>query len=155
MSEPDDQMGLPRYRMTDAEIDAVLRSQGFGVLSLAEGNVGYGVPLSFGYDDGRVFFVLQRQAAESRKQRFVDASEEVSFLVTDVRDKDDWCSVILTGWLRSVDDEWAALSAALEANAWFPSLFSEAEPMQDWLGYELVVEELSGLKGAAFSGIEA
>ena len=147
-------MGLPRYQMTEEEIEAVLRTEGYGVLSMADDGVGYGVPLSFGYRDGRLFFVLQRQGQESRKQQFADASEVVSFLVSDVRSRDDWCSVILTGWLRPVDDEWDVLSAALDDNAWFPSLFSEAEPMQNWLGYELVVEEQSGLKGSTFTCTE-
>lgn len=148
----DDRVGLPRYRMTDAEVDALLRTQGFGVLSMADGGVGYGVPLSFGYADERMFFVFQRQAAESRKKQFTETTERASFLVTDVESKHDWASVILTGTLRQVDaDDWDELVDALEANAWFPSLFSEADPMQNWLGYEFVVEDTSGLKSSAYT----
>ena len=120
MSQPKPQEsreGLPRYEMSDEELDTVLHTEGYGVLSMADGDVGYGLPISFGFDEGRVCLVLQRQGAESRKQRFLEASDRVSFLVADVRAKDDWCSVILTGWLRPVSDEWNVLSAALEANA--------------------------------------
>ena len=49
---------------------------------------------------------------------------------------------------RLGEDRWAELVAGLEDNAWFPSLFSEADPMQGWLGYELRPDAVSGIRGA-------
>ena len=141
--------GLSGYRMTDDEVERVLRGQGYGVLSMADGGEAYGLPISFGYDGERLYFLLQRQHERSRKARFVERTTRASFLVFGVAGKDDWYSVVVDGPLRRVgDDGWATLVAAVEDNAWFPSLFSEAEPMQGWLGYELASEAVSGLKGA-------
>lgn len=42
------------------------------------------------------------------------------------------------------DEEWDALEDAIEENAWYPSLFSEADPMQGIQGWVLEIEELTG-----------
>lgn len=139
--------GFQGIEMTAEEIDVFLRTQGFGVLSLAHDDEAYGIPISFGYDGARLYFVLLRPGPASKKEDFIRATGTASFLVYDVGDKHNWQSVIVTGRLEPVeDDEWPALRDAIDDNAWFPSLFSETQPMQDILGWRFVVDELSGQK---------
>jgi uncharacterized protein len=134
--------------MDDAEIEAFLREQGIGVLSLASNGEAYGVPISFGYDgEDRLYFVFLRVGERSRKEEFAGATERASLTVYDVDSKHVWRSVIANGRVRQVrDDEWDAVESAIDDNAWYPSLFSEAEPRQDFQGWVLEVEELTGQK---------
>lgn len=137
------------FDMDDDEVAAFLRDRGHGVLALADGDAAYGVPISFGYDGERLFFVFQRPTERSRKVRFAETTETATLTVYDVVGKHDWRSAVVEGELREVgEEEWPVLLDAIEANAWFPSVFSAAEPMQDFLGYELVVESMTGLKSS-------
>lgn len=139
--------GIQGIEMTAEEIDTFLRSQGFGILSLASDGEAYGIPISFGYDGARLYFILLRPGSESKKEEFIRSTDTASFLVYDVADKHNWQSVIVTGRLEPVDNEsWPALRDAIEDNAWFPSLFSETQPMQDILGWRFVIEEMTGQK---------
>lgn len=139
--------GLQGIEMSTDEAETVLRQQGFGVLSLARDGDAYGIPLSFGYDGTNLYFVLLRPGEQSKKEEFIRETETASFLVYDVTDKYDWRSVVVTGRIEPVDDdEWPAVRDALEDNAWFPSLFSETQPMQDILGWKLVVDTVTGQK---------
>jgi hypothetical protein len=132
--------------MADDEVDAFLREQGIGVLSLTDGSEAYGVPVSFGYDgEGSLYFVFLRVGERSKKAEFARGTERASLTVYDVESKHVWTSVIATGSLRQIDDEeWGELEAAIGDNAWYPSLFSESEPMQDIQGWELRIEEATG-----------
>jgi hypothetical protein len=139
---------LQGNEMDEETARAFLREQGWGVLSLADGGEAYGIPISYGYDtDGdRLYFVFLRPGETSRKERFGEATARASFLAFDVASRDSWRTVVVAGRLRAVDDdEWPAVRDSLEANAWFPSLFSETEPMQDLLGWALDVESVTGM----------
>lgn len=91
--------------MDAVEIAQFLESQETGVLSLADGDDGYGVPVSFVYDeaDDRGPYVYFRLgfAPGSMKRRFVDASDTVSFVVYD-RTPSGWKSVVARGELEEV-----------------------------------------------------
>lgn len=132
--------------MNDQQIDRFLRRQGFGVLSLSDGTEAYGVPVSFGYDgESRLFFVFLRVGEQSKKERFAERTNTASFTTYEVVSKHNWRSVIASGTLRRVaDDEWDDVVKTIDDNAWYPSLFSEAEPMQDIQAWELQIEEVSG-----------
>lgn len=133
-------------QMDERGIDQFLRSQGVGVLSLTDGTEAYGVPISFGYDgESRLFFVFLRVGEQDKKVEFASKSEKASFTTYNVDSKHDWQSVIASGTLRQVDDdEWDAVVDAIEDNAWYPSLFSQAEPMQDIQGWEFQIEDITG-----------
>ncbi|WP_372910244.1 pyridoxamine 5'-phosphate oxidase family protein [Salinigranum sp.] len=138
--------------MDDQTARQFLAAQGFGVLSLAADGEAYGIPISYGYDADteRLYFVFLRPGEESKKERFSEATERASFLTFDVPSREEWRTVIASGTLRAVgDDEWPALRDALDDNAWFPTLFSESEPMQDILGWALDVDEVSGMHSRA------
>ncbi|WP_318567253.1 pyridoxamine 5'-phosphate oxidase family protein [Salinigranum marinum] len=140
--------GIQGNEMDDETARAFLREQGFGVLSLASNGEAYGIPISYGYDveAERLYFVFLRPGERSKKKRFGEATERASFLTFDVPSREEWRTVIATGTLRIVDDdEWSAVSAALEDNAWFPTLFSETEPMQDLVGWALDIEDVTGM----------
>lgn len=131
--------------MDRADAEDLLRTSGVGVLSLARGGEAYGVPISFGYDGERLYFLYVRGSDNSKKHRFSRETARASFLVYEVGDKHDWRSVVVSGPLERVsEDEWDALLDAVEDNAWFPSLFSEAEPVADFAGWALSVEEITG-----------
>lgn len=143
---PESLAELQGIQMDEQEIDQFLRSQGFGVLSLTDGREAYGVPISFGYDGGsRLFFVFLRVGERSKKEAFAEKTEKASFTTYNVASKHDWQSVIASGTLRKVgDDEWDDVVDAIENNAWYPSLFSESEPMQDIQGWVFQTEEITG-----------
>lgn len=132
--------------MTDEEVETFLRDHGVGVLALADEGRAYGVPISFGYDGDRLFFVFLR-GETSRKETFAEATTQATLTTFEVGDRHKWESVVVTGTIREVDDdEWDALVSAMEANAWFPSLFSESEPMRGIAGWVLDVETATGLR---------
>ncbi|SFF86750.1 Pyridoxamine 5'-phosphate oxidase [Halopelagius inordinatus] len=134
--------------MTTEEVDEFLRERGIGVLSLAAGDDAYGVPLSFGYDGDRLYFIYLRTAETSEKERFTEQTKRASFTAFEVSGKHRWRSVVVQGEIRRVtDDEWDALVAAMDDNAWFPSAFSEAEPMQDLVGWTLEKASATGRRG--------
>ncbi|WP_245758277.1 pyridoxamine 5'-phosphate oxidase family protein [Halogeometricum limi] len=137
-------------RMDEADVDEFLRSQGVGVLSLADDGEAYGVPLSFGYDGERLYFVYLRPEETSKKEAFAAETQRASFTCFDAAGKHDWRSVVVEGSIRPIaDDEWSTLSETMAENAWFPSLFSEVEPMQDILGWVLDIESATGLRNRA------
>ncbi|MFC6733513.1 MULTISPECIES: pyridoxamine 5'-phosphate oxidase family protein [unclassified Haladaptatus] len=134
--------------MTDTEIDFFLRSQGYGVLSLAAGDEAYGVPVSFGYDGDHLYFMFLQLGPESQKLSYASRTHTASFLAYQVNSKFDWQSAIVTGTLREIrDDEVTHARDTMEQNAWHPSLFSEADPMGGPYGYVLDIESKSGRKG--------
>ncbi len=144
--------GIQGNEMDDETARQFLTEQGFGVLSLAAEGEAYGIPITYGYDaeTERLYFVFLRPGEESKKERFSEATERASFLTFDVPSREEWRTVIVAGTLRAVDDdEWPAVRDALEDNAWFPTLFSESEPMQDILGWALDVDEVSGMHSRA------
>lgn len=132
--------------MDEKEAEAFLREQGIGVLSLASDGEAYGLPVSFGYDGGdRLYFVFLRAGEESRKETFAEATERASVTVYDVESKHAWRSVIASGGIREVDDdEWETVRETIGDNAWYPSLFSEAEPMRGIRGWVLEIDEMTG-----------
>ncbi|ELZ29841.1 flavin-nucleotide-binding protein [Halogeometricum pallidum JCM 14848] len=132
--------------MDEEEVDAFLQRHGIGVLSLADEGDAYGVPISFGYDGERLYFVFLR-GETSQKEAFAETTTRATLTAFDVAGRHEWESVIVAGRLNVVDgDEWDALVSAMEDNAWFPSLFSESEPMRGIAGWVLEIEAATGLR---------
>lgn len=152
MAAPDTGDRPDEFEMTRAEAESMLRTHGHGTLSLADGGEAYAVPMSYGYD-GDCYFVFRQPGEQSRKLTAIQATDRAALLVTDIRSKHDWASVLAEGPVEEVPDaEWDSLRAALEGNAWFPSLFSETDPMQRFRGYRLVPERVTGRRGADYEG---
>lgn len=86
-------------RMTDAEVDAFVSTQGFGVLALADGNRAYGAPLFYGAREGAIYF----QTRAGRKTRYLYATMEACLTISSTRAMGEWASVQLLGRLERVD----------------------------------------------------
>lgn len=130
------------------EIDAFLTEQGVGVLSLADEGEAYGLPMSFGYDGDRLYFILVRFGDESTKQDFAETTETASFTTYEFVDEHDWRSVVVSGTIGPVpEDDVASVDETLDDNARFASLFPFGEPMTERPRYQLVPERITGQKG--------
>lgn len=145
------------FTMVSEDIGDFVTAEGYGVLSLANENRSYGVPVSYGYDVDSERFILELINKEgSKKQEFIDASEEVTLTIERYQDSDTWGSVIATGTLHLLDqDEVSDRLAAL--------FFSQAKDVakslrwNDFEGfqrkwYELRVTDISGRHGGTLPG---
>ena len=137
---------LQGVEMDRQAVDDCLRNEGVGILALTDGDEAYGVPLSFGYDgDSRLYFLFLGLGETSKKEQLATQTEMASFTVTSVQSKHEWQSVIATGSVVSVPDtENDDLYAAIEDNAWYPSLFSESDPLTGVRGWALEIETVTG-----------
>lgn len=135
--------------MTADEIDSVLNNGGVGVISLADQDEPYSVPLSYGYDsDTRDLYVRFGFAPESDKRRFVDDGATASFVVTD-DDTRGWRSVIARGSLRSVSEPAIDSSAAQSIrrmNIPFVTIYDRPATELEFELYRLAPETLTGRK---------
>jgi hypothetical protein len=147
---------LAGNRMDEEEARGFLHEQGTGVLSLARGGEAYGFPVSFGYDEeaGRIYFVFVGYREESRKEQFGTETERASLCVYEAASAGNWRSVVVDGRFEEVESDWEESRAAIEDNAWYPSLFREADPRSNVTVWALEVGSISGLSGSDASGSE-
>ncbi|MGE3467442.1 MAG: pyridoxamine 5'-phosphate oxidase family protein [Pyrinomonadaceae bacterium] len=75
------------------EIARLLREVNFGHLGLSRDDRPYVVPVHFAYDEPHVFFFT----TEGLKTDIIDVNSTVCLQVEDVKDRENWQSVILTG----------------------------------------------------------
>lgn len=131
--------------MPESAIDQLLRERGIGVLSLANDGVPYGLPLSFGYDGNRAYFLFAGHSEEGRKVRYAEASEEASLLVFEVESDGVWRSVVVRGSLtRITPTEWDAAREAMADNAYRPDLLTDVDIRSDPRVWALEAAEKSG-----------
>jgi len=139
-------MGEP---MAEDDVDSLLTVADHGVLGLARGDEPYTIPVSFGYDDGDVFFAFVRATPDSEKFEFVENGRTARLLVTDIKARFDWQSVAVTGPVEAVsvtDRNWARLVDALDDNPWFSTAFEEDERVEGVQGWRLVPDEVEGIE---------
>ena len=138
--------------MTDAEVDAFLTERGDGVLALADGGDAYAVPISFGYEDGTLYFVFFRFAAEPEKTVYGEATRTACLAVYEADSVDRWRSVLARGPLESVGpDRWGEVGRAMGDNAWSPDLSSIGPRQQLVDAYVMPIETVTGLKGSGYA----
>ncbi|MBB6647111.1 pyridoxamine 5'-phosphate oxidase family protein [Halobellus ruber] len=131
--------------LDDSEIDEMLRETGAGVLSMSADGVPYGVPLSFGYDGDRLYFLFVGATADFRKETYAEQSDEVSFTAVDVGPDGAWRSVIVSGPLDRISpEEWDAAREAMLDNAYRSDLLADHELRENPNVWALDVEERSG-----------
>ncbi|WP_255194281.1 pyridoxamine 5'-phosphate oxidase family protein [Natronobeatus ordinarius] len=150
----DDALG---YAMSDAEIASLLNSKGHGVLSMGNADRGYGIPMSYGYDETEHRLVVEFVSlGDGKKRRFLESSTEVTFTVYEWESLEAWESVVVTGTVRPLEDsDVSERFAAL--------LFSQAEGVagdlrwidsdeidREW--FEIVPEEITGMRGEKLPG---
>ena len=139
-------MGTPMDRR---DIDRLLTDSGWGVLSLAEGDEPYSIPVSFGYDGEDVLLALIRDSPENTKFQFIDDGQRARLLVTDIGGRFDWQSIGVTGTARSISresSEWDSAVETLDDNAWFSTDFERAEGIEEITVWRLDVDEIRGLE---------
>ncbi len=137
--------------MENNEIERTLRELGHGTLSLSRDGDAYGIPISFGYDDGRLFMHLIRFGDESKKMDFSEATTQVCLTAYRVDSRFAWKSVVVTGRLSDVDeDEIEYMEEVMENNAWFPNIFPPTAPIAEIKRIEFHIEEMTGRKGEEY-----
>jgi len=141
--------------MTDAEIDDFLREQGTGILALADENRAYAVPISFGYETGRAVFAYWQFGTDSDKIAYTETTERACLAVYEIKSQFDWRSVLAFGSLRELTPkEWTEVGELMDDNAWSPDLSSVGKRRLSIVGYELEIEEVTGLHRTAETGGE-
>jgi nitroimidazol reductase NimA-like FMN-containing flavoprotein (pyridoxamine 5'-phosphate oxidase superfamily) len=135
-------------RLDALEIASFLDGKQTGVLSMAAGDKGYGIPVSFAFDEDEhdMYFRLG-YAEESQKRRFVDAAEQVTFVVYE-ETADGWTSVLALGELEEVSTEnLDSTVVQVVRDLDIPYFAVHAEPSSD-MTFSIVrldVTELSGI----------
>jgi nitroimidazol reductase NimA-like FMN-containing flavoprotein (pyridoxamine 5'-phosphate oxidase superfamily) len=138
--------GVP---MDSDEIDDLLTTQGYGIVSLCQGGEPYSIPLSFGYDGDHIYLGLLEASPNPAKMEFIEEGATARLLVTDIKGRFEWQSVAITGPVRSVDrdsEEWDQLMDTLEDNAWFARSFERSDAVESIQGWELQIETLTGIE---------
>ncbi|SDY71466.1 pyridoxamine 5'-phosphate oxidase family protein [Halopenitus persicus] len=137
--------------LEEEEIEKVLVDNGLGVLSLVEETNPYGIPMSFGYGDGMISFMMQREGgSESRKMAAFESNPSACLTVYEHKEgpPERWRSVIVTGELYEIpEDEEGEAFFNLADNAVFAPEFDvlNISPEEIDLQYiGLTTEELSG-----------
>jgi len=137
--------------MDEAQLDEFLRERGSGVLSLANENVAYGMPVSFGWDGDNLYFILLQFGEDSEKLDYAATTERATFSTYDFEDEHHWRSVVARGPIEEVSaDDTDEVTETMFENAQFASLFPHGEPITDQPRYRLVPEELTGQQGQGY-----
>ena len=90
--------------LDDGEIDSLLGTGGVGVISFADGDEPYSMPVSYGYDSSaESLYVRFGFAPESEKREFVDDGVAASLVVM-AESISGWQSVVARGPLRKVTE---------------------------------------------------
>jgi len=83
--------------MSRAETDALLARNETGVLSLADGDEPYAIPISYGYDsEARTFFLRLVSTPDSEKREFLSSSPAVRLVVSEETEP-EYRSVVAKG----------------------------------------------------------
>lgn len=130
------------------EIDALLDSAGWGVLSMANDGEVYSLPISFGYTGEEIYFAFIRRTPSDEKFEYITDGQNVRLLVTDVQSRVDWRSVAVSGPVTSIErggDEWTDMLDSMAENAWFSSDFKLAGMSNGLHGFRLTPRELQGM----------
>ncbi|WP_262178584.1 pyridoxamine 5'-phosphate oxidase family protein [Haloarcula laminariae] len=134
--------------MAEDDVEALLTVADHGILGLAADDQPYTIPVSFGYDDGDVFFAFVRSGPDSEKFEFAEDGKTARLLVTDIKARFDWQSVAVTGPLEPVsvtDRDWTRLVESLDENPWFSTAFGDDERVEGVQGWRLVPDEVEGV----------
>lgn len=146
------QMRRKDRQLTAAEAEAILRAGEYGVLATvcADGTP-YGLPLSYAYAQGRLYFHHTAQTSLLREN--VGGAARASFTVVGATEvlpgkfSTRYESAIAVGTLREAEDKYAGLLRLVEKYS--PAYREEgqryaAASLDKVVVYELVIEQLTG-----------
>lgn len=134
--------------MDALEIADFLSARKTGVLALGKENRGYGLPVSFTYDEaGPDLYFRFAFGSTSRKREFVDACEDASFVVYE-NTEDGWQSVIARGPLveeagTNVDS--AIVESVRSLDIPYFSVHSLPAKELEFAIFRMDIEDLSGI----------
>lgn len=146
--------------LSEDGIEAVLEGESLGVLSMCDDGEPYGVPMSFGYHDGDVYFEFGT-VEEGRKFEILDENPLASLNVYALdrsRWGDStanvfptgfaWASVVATGEIEKVEEPpEEAVEAIFEARRPAPANpWGDSMAETDLTFYRMNVEEIEGRK---------
>lgn len=143
-------------QLGEEEIEETLTAVGFGVLSMIDEEDPYGIPVSFGYDDGDISFMLQAdRAAESRKLSALSTDPTVCLTVVQQNQETTelWRSVVITGELIQppLEKEDAAVDALTDNGTFVPGFNVLDAPDTD-TDINMFQIEIADANGRAFGG---
>lgn len=131
--------------MSDDEVAAFLDEQANGVLSLATEDRGYGIPMSFAFDEPNDRLLMDMGFGEgSKKREFLASTIEATLTTYDWVGTNNWASVVVTGTIHEVPEEDIDEATA----SWYQELATDidvAGPVEDLQWYELKIEDVSGV----------
>lgn len=133
------------YGMDEEEIERRLREARNGVLSLADGNDAYAVPISHAYEDDRLYLRLTDEG-DSEKLAFVETTGEACFLVYGSESADESWSIMIAGDLRELTGQERDRFDETTINEQFEPIrvFDESIDDVDVRIYELRMREVTG-----------
>lgn len=127
------------------DVEERLRGTETGVLSLADGDEAYGVPLAYYYDGGDALVLRLGRVDDSEKMAFVEATGRACFVVYGYESPTESWSVLVRGELREVPrDDPRYDDAAI--NQHFPDLRVFDEDVEEIavVLYELSMDVVTG-----------
>ena len=146
--DPDARFAYTRA-MRDDEIESALRDVGHGVLSLADGDESYAVPLYHHYEDGRLFFRLGETPDDS-KADYIETTETATYVVFEAEptagpaQERGW-SVIARGPIERVPQSHPAYDIEAINEQFAPiRIFDEAHDEVELRLYELQPDAITG-----------
>jgi hypothetical protein len=132
--------------MEESDVERHLGEAETGVLSLADGDRAYAVPVHCYYRDGTLLFRLTDDA-DSEKIDFVEATSEACFVLYGATNGDSW-SVLVRGPIDAVDDD--VDEAAINERFGPARVFDEEIDDTEIRLFELRAESVTGRRTPRF-----
>ena len=133
--------------MDRAEAESRLMEAETGVLSLADGDEAYAIPLAHHYEGGDSVVFRLGVDAESEKAGYLDSTAHATYVVYHYEDPEDSWSVLVRGPIRAISEGDERFDVA-EINRQYPDIriFDEDVAELEVRLYELRIESLTGRK---------
>jgi len=131
------------------DIDRLLRTQGYGILSLCDDGTPYSIPISFGYDGESIYLPMLSEGPRSTKLELLTEGTVARLLVTAISGRFNWRSISITGPVQPVapdGSEWEQFIETVDDNAWFMRGFERADSLDSFQGWRLDPESVTGLE---------
>ncbi len=131
--------------LTDDELTDRIGTRGHGVLSLANENDAYAIPLNY-YHTGSHLYLRMSDEPDSMKIEYAATTNTATFVIYDYDAPDDSWSVLIRGDLTPLAPETQAEFTPTKLNEYFPPfrLFDEDIQEVDMKIYELYPTAITG-----------
>jgi uncharacterized protein len=135
-------VGPERRELSEPEMYAFLRRRDWGVLATAGEDGPYGVPITYGFNDGSLYIAT----GPGLKLKNLEEDSRVCLTVLEVNAHDRWMSVVLRGsaeLLEGFRDRARAFDAIRRQRSFRPSI-SDLERLVTADVFRIRVREMSG-----------